>query len=385
MKNLITKVATLFAVVILAISMTSITAFATTQEFETRTRSALLVDRSGSIKDQEEVNSVMSTLDKSEYDFIGYFDDSQISLDPEYKGGGNSAICETVDKVVQLGYTNITVVTDGQQWPRDYSSLGIYTDVNLTICLVGEKEKDSEELVNQLKNRLVNSSLRVEKTDGEEEIVLDDYTPEVFSVETPEMESSSNVNSGNTSLIDNNGKCYWWVALILAVIIAALFDFIHELLMKHRDEKKTHEEEKSKLKPMPVKAVEAIAKGARVLADYSGSMKKQQAVTADACKQLTKAKVICFGEDVSEVRPSKMSRIKAQGKTSGWEAMEQASAKGWQDIVIVSDLGFNGKPFDENSFDKKFNKVTVVAPEIYDKETLANIQKIADEVEVLPL
>ena len=245
-----------------------------------------------------------------------------------------------------------------------------------------EESETADEFISELERRLVNSSLKVVTPEGEE-IVLDDYQPPIYTIEIPDGNSEVDndvENEGNT-FIENIKEGYfpWWLLLILAAIIAALFDFIHELITRRSGQECP--------KPIPAKAVAQIAKGARVVADFSGSMAAQQSETAKACQAAHKGSdtVLCFGDSVSEHAVSELKGLQATGKTHGWEAMEQAAFKGWDEIVLVSDLGFNGKIFDENAFAGKFRKVTVVTPSSYDIGTLENIKKIADEVEVLYL
>lgn len=383
MKSTLKKVA-IFILTLSFVLIMATNAFAKTESFEVRTRSALLVDRSSSIIDKDEVNNIILAMNTTEYDFIGYFDDGQISVDSEYKGGGDSAICESIDEIAKLGYTHITVITDGEQWPKNYSSLGIYTDLDLNIVLVGNKEEQANELISQLRERMKNSNLTVVNTNGLESIVLNEYIPEVFEVEIPEIEKKQ---EDSLSIVDSNGKCYWWIALILAVLIAALFDFIHEIITnKSRKSSNQPIQKPLNANPMPEKAVTAINSGARVIADFSGSMADQQYVTAEVCQSLAPNEdVICFARKIKEVKPSQMLNIEAGGRTYGWEALEKAYKKGLREIVLISDLGFNGKDFSEKKFKRKFEKVTIVAPILYNEVTLRQIELIANEVEVLPL
>ena len=121
-----------------------------TREIELTTRSALLVDKSGSIKNTDAVNDYLAKLDISRYDFVGYFDDKQLSVNPNYKGGGDSYICERIDDLIVRGYTHIDVLTDGQQCsPAGYSALSGYTDVDITIYLV-EEAAEAEELIDKI-------------------------------------------------------------------------------------------------------------------------------------------------------------------------------------------------------------------------------------------
>lgn len=391
----ISKKITALAVVLIIITAASLTASAaentTTYVYEARTRSCLLVDHSGSIDEHELVNSLAEELTReNDFDFVGYFDDSQISLLPSYEGGGNSHICESIDQVVRLGYTHISVVTDGEQWPKDYTSLGVYSDVDLKIYLIGEKEAASNELLSHLQVRMHNSSLTVVK-DGEEEIILDGYEPDTFVVEVPIPEEET-----LETVKEEHGKDIpWWIWLIVVAlfVLPMLWDFIHELLTKHHG--KVNPPSSTTVatnttvppKPLPVAATLAIAKGAKVLADFSGSFAAQQAnETAKVCELVApEAEVICFGDTVNAVRASQLKTMKSEGCTHGWEAMETAAKKGESDIVIISDLEFNGKKFEECSFPKKFRKATIVVPERYNVATLEQIKEIAEEVEVLPL
>jgi len=406
MKEFNKKVVAVFFAVVLLISAFALTASAATtktKNIELETRSALLIDKSGSMKKIAAVEAVLGQYDFASYDAVVNFD-QRISTDINFVGGGNSYICEVIDELADAGFTHITVVTDGEQWPQDYSSLSVYTDLDLTIHLV-EEDEESQEFINQLKSRLVNSNLKVEKPDGTEEVILNNYKAPIYSIEVPVVEESNiseDEDEGNT-FIENIQKGYfpWWLILLIAALIAALFDFIHELITRRRDEEEKGTEKEPQSgnnvatavapvpvpKPIPAKAVVHIAQGAHVVADFSGSMAAQQSETAKACRDAQKNSeaVLCFGDSVSEHTVDELEGVQAAGQTAGWEAMEQAAIKGWDEIVLVSDLGFNGKPFDEKAFPKKFKKVTVVTPRVYHEPTLENLKKIADEVEVLPL
>lgn len=398
----------LFAVVVLimAIPLTASAASTETKSIELETYSALLIDKSGSANKIAAVETVVGQYDFASYDVVVPFD-HRISTDSNFAGGGNSHICEVIDQLIDGGFTHITVITDGEQWPEDYSALGVYTNVDLTIHLV-EEDEESSQFINQLKSRLVNSDLKVTKPDGTEEMLLNGYKKPIYSIEVPVVEdepsegednSSENVEDEDNVFIENTKEGYfpWWLVLILAAIIAALFDFIHELITRGRNKEEEDDDTDTTTttgtstpvvpKPMPAKAVVHIAQGAHVVADFSGSMAAQQSETAKACMDAQKGSeaVICFGDSVSEHTADELEGIQAAGQTAGWEAMEQAAAKGWDEVVLVSDLGFNGKTFDESAFSKKFKKITVVTPSNYHVPTLENLKKIADEVEVLSL
>lgn len=407
MTRIIKRAATVILAVALMCIFLTATVFATetetttvTDTIEIRTQSALLIDCSGSMTEQEAVESVLAQIDQSAFDAVVYFD-QRFTTDSDFTGGGNSAICEAIDKTAK-GFEHIAVVTDAEQWPQNYSALGIYTDIDLTIYLV-EEDEEAKEFVEQLQSRLTNSNLKVVKPDGSEEVILDEYQAPVYEIqiqvpvipEEPEIEQSelsvseSENEEQKVVVVDEDGKCYWWIALILAVLISALFDFIHELITRGRSEEqeKASDTTNPTPKPIPAKAVAQIAQGAHVVADFSGSMAAQQSETAKACMDAQKGSeaVICFGDSVSEHTADELKGIQAAGKTAGWEALEKAFSRGWDEIVLVSDLGFNGKTFDEKAFPKKFKKVTVVTPSNYYAPTLENLKKIANEVEVLPL
>ena len=408
MKNKVKKVVKLLLALVIFISAFVITASAETQTqtIKIETRSVLLIDRSGSMEETQDRLAFEHYIREAyaPFDTVVYFDSKQMTSSADYKGGGNSSICEAIDELADAGFTHISVITDGEQWPRDYSSLSMYSDLDLTLYLV-EETKASEELIEQLKSHLIKSNLKIVKPDGiTEEVILNDYKEPIYTIEVPVVEdnnnTSSNVEDEDKTFIENIEEGYfpWWLILVIAALIAAFFDFIHELITCERNgEKKEQEEEQNDNssetpighdpKPMPAKAVVQIAQGAHVVADFSGSMAAQQSETAKACRDAQKGSdsVICFGESVSEHVVDDLESIRAAGKTAGWEAIEQAAVKGWDEIVLVSDLGFNGKAFDEKAFSKKFNKITVVTPSNYNTTTLADLEKIADEVEVLPL
>lgn len=385
------KVAAIFFAVVLLITVFTLTASAattTTQTIELETRSVLLIDKSSSMEKQQKVEAVVGQYDFASYDAVVNFD-HRLSTDANFSGGGNSYICEVIDELADAGFTHITVVTDGEQWPQDYSALSVYTDLDLTVHLV-EEDEESQEFIDQLKSRLVNSNLKVVKPDGSKEVKLNDYKAPIYTIEVPVVEE--NEDEGNKTFIQNLKEGYfpWWLVLLLAVLIAALFDFIHELITQGRNKEKGDNTVTTATlvpKPLPAAAVAQIEKGAHVVADFSGSMAAQQSETAKACMNAQKGSepVICFGDNISEHTASELKRIQAAGRTHGWEALEAAVSKGWDEIVLISDLEFNGKAFDQNSFAKKFKKITVVTPSSFDWETLKNLEKIADEVEVLYL
>ena len=93
MKNKLKKVAILLAVVLLATMMVSLTASAAThtERIELVTRSILLIDKSGSMDDQQKVDEILGQYDLASYDAVRYFD-HRISADPDAVGGGDSYI-----------------------------------------------------------------------------------------------------------------------------------------------------------------------------------------------------------------------------------------------------------------------------------------------------
>lgn len=370
-----------------------------TREIELTTRSALLVDRSGSMEDIENVNEYLAKFDTSKYDFVGYFDHRQISVDPDFEGGGDSYICEAIDKMAERGFIHIDVITDGQQWPQEYDALVGYTDIDLTIYLVEETE-DSEELTKKLAERMVNSSLQVVTPDGDKRVILDDYQPPVYTIEIPLPEEKDDEGGAVENIpqeqdekdTDNpEVKIPWWwfvITFLLAVLIAALFDLIHELIT-HRDrDGQKNDDDGGAQQPLPVipeKGKKAIAEGDFILADISGSMATCQQATAQACQSVNGAapKCIAFGQSVMHVKTAELSSIPNQGQTYGWEAVETAWNMGKKRIVIVSDMQFNGKAFQAGQM--MFERITVIAPAGYKEQNVEQLRQIAKEVEVLPL
>jgi len=393
MKKKIKKTAVLLAVVLLATMMVSLTAAAATQteRIEIETRSILLIDKSGSMKDQQAVEDILDQYDIASYDAVRWFD-HRISDDPEFVGGGDSHICEAVDKAADGGFTHITVVTDGEQWPQDYSALGLYSDLDLTIHLVEEdKIAVAEELVSKLEVALEKSNLKVVKPDGTEESLSNDYQSPVYEVkfeipDAPDAELEETVK---------DSKCHWLWALLLAVLIAALFDLIHELITRRKvkEEDKTTDNNAAPA-PAPtmsentvVAVTEKLRESDDVVEYYidnSTSFERVFHGAAEAARRSGTKSATTFGSEVKERDVSELAALTAQGQTKGWEALE--TTKGRRNAVILSDMQFNGKVFDESAFaGKHFRKVTVFAPAGYNAAEVENLKKIADEVEVLPL
>lgn len=414
------KFITLALVILVLLAVMPITTLAAETEevqtqtvtFELTTRSVLIIDRSGSIKDQKEVNTVAENVAAS-YDTVAYFDDGHLSVDPDFAGGGNSHICEQIDELVKCGFTHIGVVTDGQQWPAKYNSLGLYTDITLTIYLVGDKQEEAEELVNKLKTRMVHSDLKVINPNGEETVVLSEYEAPIYQIEVPVQvkETETNIEKNETNRFSSSGTdvshlvetgkdesqeesdCKWLWAVLIAALIAAIFDLIHELITR-KTASKTDKDDATDgttssvpVKPIPAAVVTTIAEEELYpVCDVSGSMAGQQSATQEACEKAGNApKALCFGDSVYECDVDNLSTITSGGRTAGWEALEKAQQDGREKILLVSDLEFNEKPFDENNFDKKFKKVVVVTPTKVNHETLENIKKITDEIEVIYL
>ena len=369
-----------------------------TREIELTTRSALLVDKSGSIKNTDAVNDYLAKLDISRYDFVGYFDDKQLSVNPNYKGGGDSYICERIDDLIVRGYTHIDVLTDGQQCsPAGYSALSGYTDVDITIYLV-EEAAEAEELIDKLAERLVNSSLKVVTSEGDKRVILDEYQPPVYVIEIPLPEEKDDEGGEvenipqeqNEKDTDNpEVKIPWWwfvITFLLAVLIAALFDFIHELITRRdRENNDSDDHQNEPLPEIPEKGKKAIAEGDFILADVSGSMAVYQQATAIACKAVKGAsrKCLAFGESVQHVPVKDLVFMSNQGQTHGWEAVETAWNMGMKRIIIVSDMQFNGKAFQAGQM--QFDRVTIIAPQGYKNHNVERLRTIAKEVEVLLL
>lgn len=403
------KIITLALVILVFLaSIMPITALATETEeaktetvsFELTTRSVLIIDRSGSIKDQEEVNAIAENVTAS-YDAVVYFDDGQISVNPEFIGGGNSHICEQIDLLVKSGFTHIGVITDGQQWPANYNSLGLYTDITLTMYLVGDKQKEAEELVNELKDRMVHSDLKVISPDGEETVVLSEYEAPLYEIEVPMPIPDQKVIYYNTfpegvetgkDDVEEKSNCKWLWAFLGGILVAAIFDLIHELITRKNSKDNGSNPtngtaSSTPVKPIPSAVVTTIAKdNLYPVCDVSYSMAGQQAATQEACERAGNApKALCFGDSIYECNVDKLSTVTSSGKTAGWEALEEVQKKGKRRILLVSDLEFNQKPFDKNNFLLGFDKILVVTPTTVNQKTMENLAEITDEIEVVYL
>jgi len=392
------RIASMFSLALaiaIAMSIAVVSASADTSVYETsielETYSVLLIDQSGSMKDREAVEEILGQIDREEFDKEYFFDD-RFSRDPDVRGG-NSDIVSALNKVVVGGFTHITIVTDGEQYPINYSNLGGYANLDITIHLV-EKSEQATEFYALLASRLTASSLKVVTPEGEK-VVLDDYQPPIYMIEVPvyipsdtdsesEPDSESDFSESikeetiiiEKTIIEKETFPWWWV-LLAAVLLAALFDFIHELITRDRGGD-------DEVVPLPGEAVDAIKSGSKVLADFSGSMAAQQSETVKVCKEASVKKILCFGEKVKEVKVRMLRWLRAEGHTAGWEAVEYASEKDWDDIVIISDLFFNGKCFAEIST-KEFKEIMVVVPENYNQDTLECLKAISKEIKVVPL
>lgn len=370
MKMSIRKLLSVLAVVLIVASIPTAAFASSTTSIELETRSTLLIDRSGSMDDQTAVEAVLGQYDLASFDEVIYFD-TDLSTSDSFTGGGNSSICEVIDKVVAGGFTHITVVTDGEQWPADYSALGIYTDLDLTVRLVDESE-EADELVSQLESHLSNSNLKVVTPEGEEKVVLNEYKDPIYTIEIPDSEDEGDtiINEGDDYICNCDCcKCnhkawsWWWLLFLLIPLLGLLFWWLF------RNWK-----------------IARRVKNAKAVVDCSNSMTKALARLYRACRRLgvsKDAEIVRFGEGASLETLSYLKNVQGERCTHGTEGLELALAQGWDEIVLISDLGFNGKAV--SSLNGRFKKVSVVVPEGYSNATLDELRKITDEVEVLHL
>lgn len=373
----IKKVALLLAVVLLTSMLVSITATAAThtERIELVTRSILLIDKSGSMDDQQKVDEILCQYDLASYDAVRYFD-HRISANPDFVGGGDSHICEAIDAVARGGFTHITVVTDGEQWPQNYETLGVYSDLNLTIHLVEEEDKESKEFLSKVKEALEFSNLTVVNHDGTEEVILNDYKAPIYSIEVPDSYEN---NEGENNIIINEGdeyvcncdccKCkhiswsWWWFFLLLLPILGLLLWWLFRNWKVARRIKNAH-----------------------AVVDCSNSMAKVLKRLYRVCRQLgvsANAEIIRFGQGASLEKLEYLKDVYGENATFGTEGLQLAIDQGWEEIVLISDLGFNGK--EVSSLNGRFKKISVVVPRDYEKGILEEIKKIADEIEVIHL
>lgn len=336
-------------------------------------RSALLFDSSGSMRKEHayEFAALSNVLSEAnDYDYKIFFDSKGMSFYPDYVGGGDSNICEAFHAVAKFGVNKIDIITDAEQYPLDYSGLKDYKNIDTTIYMVYRKESETEEhknFFNALKNSMTDCSLKVVWIGEEKDIYLDDYVAPVVASRTPSVNISVEEK-------ENGNNCLWCLALIIAVLFAALFDFIHELIKKRRMN-------------VPLEAVNAIRNGAHLLLDVSGSMSKFKRAAKKACiKASSENPILCFGDDkIVDVPIGDLNKINLNGGTPGWEALEYAVQNDLEEIVLISDLKFNGKEFNSCYFGRKFKKITVVLPRGYQKSTLPEIEYITEELKTIEL
>ncbi len=364
--------ALLMTSLVLRASVLRASATVVTDEIELATRSILLIDKSNSTAENaEELEAVLSGINTAAFDAVIAFSKENCS-----------PICEYIDAACRGGYTHITVVTDGEQWPpEDYSSLGLYSDKEINLVLTEAEDEESEELVENLKGVLANSSLKVTLPSGEVRDVLNGYQPPKYTIEieVPDLISADTepeqepVQEPIGTAGDDDGHCWWWLALLLAVLIAALFDFIHELLIKRREKGKAVE-----------RAIDvAAANGALPILDVSGSMTSAQdrAHKALASRYPSNAKVVAFADGVLETRASKVCALKPGGLTNGRAALKKAAELKAEELLLVSDLKFR-LDYQEIA---PFRKITVLAPTGYSQCTLDALRSMAAIVEVVEL
>lgn len=418
------KIISIILAVMLALGIATTAAAQTVStSVELPTRSILLIDKSGSMEDQNAARAKLASLNMEAFDTVRYFDSAAMTADEAYTGGADSSICEAVDAAVKGGFDHITVVTDGHQWPAEYSALGVYSDVDINILLTEEIDINVERFLDALEGSLSNSSLKVETLAGEEKVLLDEYqvTTLLVEMEVPDVEpavggTSEEAEESTTEevgAICDHGKCrcLWWLALVLAILIAALFDLIHELIARKRDKEEKGEEqqpvaqqtqqtlsctcqlpcrecpfEEYQREQAKSSIVAALQGGANLLLDTSGSMSSLRTVATAAAKKVNAENLIAFAENVNKVDADALDGLQSGGSTHGWEAVEMAKEQGYDDLVIVSDLQFNGRPFGELQLNGKFQKITAVVPKIGHSElVLEQLYEIADKVEVLYL
>ena len=374
-----------------------------TDEIELPAHTVILVDKSGSVKNRERVEEVVREINpeklnpetgemEKEIPEV-HFDSRGIILDNTYKGGGDSPICEALDDVVRGGFKHIIIVTDGEQWPQKYDALGIYRNLDIRIILTEEMDKESEALVEQLQLHMVDSALKVQVPSGEEIILMDDYKPETLTVEIEipdpvveepddgeeEPKDETEPVSGpqhSTQIVECNHKCEhkckWWCWLALPVaLLALLLALLHWLFGLGG----------GWFGPVKRK----IKKGAKMLLDVSGSMSNYAKSVVRAAKKGKAESIIAFGDQVLEVKLDEVAGLNIGGATHGVEALKLAAANGWEELVLVSDLQFNGAALNASDFSQKFKCITVVAPNPYNMGMISELQQIADRVEVLSL
>lgn len=415
----IAKIVSFVLAVICAISFAAaaaVTANAATytQEITLRTETIVLVDRSGSMKGGELVNDILeSVLISAPEATVVYFDSHKLTKDSAYNVGGNSSICEAVDAAARGGFTHIWVISDGEQWPENYSALGIYANLDVKLCLTERLDEASEKFIEELTDSLVDSNLYVYHwLDNTVEVIKAGYVPETYTIqieipdpvipepeitepeteepevtepETEELDHGNPVDGtaepqpepvvNQTTIIQCNHKCpecthkcWWWLALLLSMLFTLLMILLHWLI-SHRGRRWFR----------PVVAM--LKSGATFIIDASGSFieKLKKAVRRTRRKLGKKAEAIVFADQAVVCKVCEIEQQDLGLNTNVDAALELAYQRGAKRLVIFTDGKFNVACMHH------FDYIGVVVPEDYDPSGVGMLRKIADEVEVFHL
>lgn len=327
-------------------------------------KSVLLVDRSGS--------TAGTTIAGSNYESVLDFS-SGIGV-----ASGYSEIAEAIQEELEAGYIRIGLITDMEEYRSDGGTdwvlNGSFSNVEVKIYLT-QNFDDSEVLAGMqaLESVLDKSTCTLRVYDSYGTLLsrfggFDNFDYEAYldsmSEEVPvEVVNTYASNAGNSIPYSDHilEREFWFLAFcIMAILLLALAG-----------------DSKNNATPAPIG--QAIHQSDGVLLDGSGSVAGVYDKMISYCENEGKTDVIRFADDVKEISLKKAKKLKAGGRTAGYEAMKLAYEKGMKKIMLVTDGDFTDEPVVAEGV--KFEKIYFVGKIL----SIERLKSFADEIEEIYL
>ena len=327
-------------------------------------KSVLLVDRSGS--------TAGTTIAGSNYESVLDFS-SGIGV-----ASGYSEIAEAIQEELEAGYIRIGLITDMEEYRSDggtdWALNGSFSNVEVKIYLT-QNFDDSEVLAGMqaLESVLDKSTCTLRVYDSYGTLLsrfggFDNFDYEAYldsmSEEVPvEVVNTYASNAGNSISYSDHilEREFWFLAFcIMAILLLALAG-----------------DSKNNATPAPIG--QAIHQSDGVLLDGSGSVAGVYDKMISYCENEGKTDVIRFADDVKEISLKKAKKLKAGGRTAGYEAMKLAYEKGMKKIMLVTDGAFTDEPVVAEGV--KFEKIYFVGKIL----SIERLKSFADEIEEIYL